>query len=125
MNLGTETGSLINHVMTTSEQVVPEVGMGATICYWSDRTAATVIEVVKPGRVVVIQEDTAIRTDDNGMSESQRYCYVRNPEGHKHTVRLLKKGWRVLEGKDEETGRNRYGSGVVFGVRRQYHDFSF
>jgi hypothetical protein len=129
MKAGSETGSVFNHIMTESAQPVPLVGLGATICMWSDRKATTIIEVHpnKKGVVkeVIIQEDTATRTDTNGMSDSQTYSYQSNPEGRKHTVKLLKSGWRVLEGRDGYTKRNIYGSGVVFGVRRHYHDYSF
>ena len=118
-------GSIINHIMTNSEQPTPTIGMGATICHYTDRTAATVIEVGKNGKTVLIQEDIATRTDTNGMSDSQSYSYISNPDGRKRTVKLLKKGWKVLEGKDSETGRNIYGSGVVFNVRRAYHDYGF
>ena len=129
LKAGTETGSLVNHLMSGDTAIVPEVGMGVTILMWTDRRAATIIEVhsTKKGVIkeIVIQDDTSLRTDDNGMSESQGYCYIRDPNGHKRTARFLKKGWRILEGKDGESGRNIYGSGLRLGIRNTYHDYSF
>mgnify|MGYP001576962564 CR=1 FL=1 len=41
LRAGTQTGSLINHLMSGSKGAEPEVGMGATILGWSDRHPAT------------------------------------------------------------------------------------
>ena len=129
LKAGTETGSLMNHLMSGDSAVVPEVGMGVTILFWTDRRAATITEVIttKKGTIkeIVTQDDYAIRTDMNGESESQRYNYVRNPEGSIRTARLLKGGWRILEGKDSENGRNIYGAGLLLGKRAAYHDYNF
>ena len=38
-------GSLVNLVLDGSKPHEPEVGMGATILYWSDRSAATIMKV--------------------------------------------------------------------------------
>jgi len=41
--LGTDTGSLVNYMyMSGMNRTQPEVGMGATICGWSDRYPATI-----------------------------------------------------------------------------------
>ena len=46
LKLGTETGSLINHLYSRSAQIDEiAVGVGATIISWSDRRAGTIIEV--------------------------------------------------------------------------------
>jgi hypothetical protein len=114
MKLGSETGSLMNHVMTGSQQPTPTVGMPATVCYWTDRHAGTVIKVT--AKTITVQEDTATRVDSNGMSENQDYTYERNPNGRITVFRQNKAGaWR---------GANR-GPGLVLGHRRSYHDFSF
>ena len=114
LRAGTETGSLMNHLMSGSARG-PVVGEGATLLHWTDRTAATVIRVSPSGKTAWLREDTAIRTDDHGMSDSQAYRYEPNPNGREWRVSLTKRGWRVM-------GR---GSGVLFGVRRAYHDYSF
>ncbi len=72
---------------TTSD--LPTVGMGATIHVGSDSYPATVIQVTRNGKRLVIQEDIAIRIDNNGMSESQEYTYEPNPHGDIHIVTLL------------------------------------
>ena len=91
------------------------VGDGVTICHWSDRTACTVVSVSKTGKTVVIQEDKAVRTDKNGMSEAQDYDYFPDGKGALHNVRKNKKNqWRVS------------GSRLtVIPGRDQYYDFSF
>lgn len=112
MRLGTETGSLMNHVMTASTQPVPEVGMGATICCWSDRHAATIVKVT--ASQIHVQEDIATRTDENGMSECQTYSYQPNREAAVIVFRKTKRGWR-----------SKCGTGLLIGTRRHYYDYSF
>jgi hypothetical protein len=123
MRLGKETGSVSNYLMSgTNGQPKPEVGMGATILMWTDRRAATIIAVsrfksgTRAGQVseVTVQEDTATRTDDNGMSEMQTYEYTRNLAGA--TMRFKRNKAGAFVG---NSGRLRIGD------RRQYHDYSF
>ena len=52
------TGSFKNYVMGRTSDVVPQIGMGATIIGWTDRIAATIVGV-EPSRVL-IQEDTVL-----------------------------------------------------------------
>lgn len=107
-------GNINNRIMehTTGK---PEVGMGATICQFSDRTACTVIEIKSAHRIVV-QQDNAIRIDSNGMSDSQDYRYEANPEGIKTIFTKRRNGvWR------EHLGS----VGLRLGDRDHYHDFGF
>lgn len=129
MQLGTQTGSLMNHIM--SRQVVgqpePVVGMGATILCWSDREAGTVVEVFTKGKTkyIKVQHDTAIRIDQNGMSESQEYHYSPNPHGQIEIFRIGRSGlWEAVYLSEF----NRYvkcSKGLKLGVREKYYDFSF
>jgi hypothetical protein len=92
------------------------VGAGATINHWSDRTAATIIQILYDGRRLVIQEDKAIRMDNNGMSDSQEYLYEADPNGAIYVVTLRKDGrYKIM--KSTQT--------VTVGVRNKYHDYSF
>jgi hypothetical protein len=75
-----EFGSFNNLMMANSKPVeTPKVGDGATILSWSDRTPATVVFVSENGKTIHIQEDNAVRTDSNGMSECQSYSFTANP----------------------------------------------
>lgn len=126
MRLGTQTGSLINHVLTHNvANPMPKVGDGATIYHWSDRHAATVIAVEK--NIVTVQADTAKRIDTNGMSEMQEYEFSPNPEGYKQSFKMGPRGNFYEVRKNPETGRwvKIDGNGVSFGHRRHYHDYSF
>lgn len=58
------------------------------------RHAGTVIKVTRC--TVTVQEDKAIRTDTNGMSESQTYTYEPDPKGAVHVFRKTKNGWKCL-----------------------------
>lgn len=105
-------GSLNNRIMESSEQPEPAVGMGATICGYTDRHPATIIKVTRCQ--VHVQEDNATRIDKNGMSEDQTYTYCPNPEGRVLVFRKTKHGWK---------DKNK--AGLLIGHRRKYHDFSF
>ena len=94
----------------------PEIGMGATIQHWSDRTACTVIRVYYNGKRVLLQKDLAKRIDANGMSESQQYDYTPDSNGSTYLATLRKDGRYRLKGGT---------SPVSFGFRNEYYDFSF
>lgn len=111
MRIGSETGSLMNHLMAGG-RIEPAVGMGATILCWTDRHAATIVRVTRCQ--VHVQYDNAKRTDENGMSECQTYAYTPNPNGAVVVFRKTKRGWR-----------SRCGNGLLVGERCHYHDFSF
>lgn len=112
LKAGTETGSVMNHVMSRSNVSEVKIGDGATILQWTDRSAGTVVKIT-PTQIHV-QEDNTVRIDSNGMSESQTYEYSPNPEGKVHVFRKTNKGYR-----------NVGGNGLAVGQRNKYHDFYF
>lgn len=129
MKLGTQTGSLFNHIMANCsiKDIIPGE-TGATLLSWSDRHAATVVDVFTKGKFnyVTVQEDNAKRVDNNGMSDAQDYEYTANPDGAKRIFRITDKGF-VQVYVDNETGRfKKYGSGgLMIGRRDHFYDFSF
>lgn len=126
MKLGTQTASLTNYLMSgTDGAPAPQVGMGATKLGWTDRRPATIVEVLNGGKVIVVQEDTAKRVDDNGMSESQDYEFTPNPEATREFYKLDNKG-AYRSAYRNEKGNLVFGSGQLrIGERDKYHDYSF
>ena len=61
MKAGTQTGSLVNHLMSQDTPIAPEIGMGATILSWTDRNAGTIVKITP--KQIHVQEDNAERTD--------------------------------------------------------------
>jgi len=134
MRLGSQTGSLVNHLASAAVRGQPEpvVGMGATVLYWSDRHACTIVEVGTIGKAVkvVVQRDRATRTDKLGMTDSgQQYSYAPDPQGARQTFRQGKDGrWHEVHwNRDTKrwNGRAERGNGLQIGVRREHYDFSF
>jgi hypothetical protein len=125
MRLGTETGSLINHVLTHNvESPAPFIGMAATLCSWTDRSPGTVI--AWDGKLLRVQTDKAIRTDSNGFSECQEYTYEADHNGSQYIFKRDRNGkWRQCGW--SKTGRVVFtgGHGIVLGRREKYHDYSF
>lgn len=106
----------------TTEFIRAEVGTGGTIYLFSDRVACTVISLPLGHRAswVEVQEDRAIRTDDNGMSDSQDYTYQPNPEGRKTRFTLRKNGLYIRQGDPMKNGIL-----LKLGSRSHFHDFCF
>lgn len=124
MKFGTATNSLVNHLITNSNQLNPEVGMGVTLCSWTDRKAGTIVAIDK--NIIYIREDISTRIDENGMSEDQTYEYSPNTNGQMYIFKQDRSGkWREV-GKSEKnrwiyTGK----MGLKIGSRETYFDFSF
>jgi hypothetical protein len=86
---------------------------------YSDRHAATVVEVKSP-KLIVIQQDTSTRKDNNGQSESQDWEFSPNPNAKRQEVSLRKNGrWMLAK------GRMSNGTVVRIGERDEYYDFGF
>lgn len=109
-------GSLNNTLYATSlANDDPKVGDGATILRWTDRTAATVIEVKTP-RCVVIRED---KVTWGGVGSDTPTSVEPDANGRTYTARKNKDGkWRL-------SGYDNPRPVVLMGVRRPYYDWSF
>ena len=118
LKAGTETGSLMNHIISGCRMAAPEVGMGGAILGWTDRRACTITEVSKSGKRVGIVEDIATRVDKNGMSDSQEYSFERG-SGSPTFFTLRKNGAWVRQGESIR------GQRLAIGQRDHYYDFSF
>lgn len=105
-------GSLTNRLLERQENEEVKVGMGATIYWFSDRSACTIIEV-KSKCKIVIQKDKAIRLDNRGMSEEQDYRFERDENGQIYECYCRKGVWKT---QDKQR--------VVIGKRDCYYDYS-
>ena len=113
-------GSLVNQVygsMNSRDDI--EIGMGATVLFYTDRAAATVVSISSSGKRVGIKYDKATRTDNNGMSDAQSYSYERG-DGPTIYFTKRKNGAFVREGDNMRTGQK-----VLIGLRDHYHDYSY
>lgn len=118
LRCGTQTGSLMNHVISGCVMASPEIGMGATKICWSDRHACTIVEVSKSGRCVGVVRDIATRIDKNGICDFQSYSYE-SSSGSPTYYTLRKNGAWVRKGDSMN------GSRLAIGWRSEYYDYSF
>jgi hypothetical protein len=130
MKLGTQTGSLVNHIYANTAPIDPVmmdvVGKPATLLSWTDRSPGTVINQFKKGKFfyIEVQEDNAEFVGECDMSDYQEYVYTRNTDGHITTWRVDNGYRQVYVGK---SGRYvlRGTGGLMIGRREKYYDPSF
>ena len=91
-----------------------QVGDGVTICYYTDREAGTIIKRTK--NTITYQQDKAIRTDNNGMSDCQEYRYEWDPNGKVEVYH-----WSHKYGCFRNSKNHLY----VINGRHEYFDYSF
>lgn len=101
-------------------RVQPSIGQGATVCYWTDRHAGTIIDISGDAKTLSWQQDKTKRIDKNGMSESQSYEYEHNELGEIIVFTLRKNGKWIRKG---QLMRN--GTSLSIGHRSEYYDYSF
>jgi hypothetical protein len=123
LKLGTQTGSLVNHVLSSYNGVAPIEGEAATVLMWSDRAPATVTHWDAQKQIVSLREDKAICTN----FEQQTYTYERNDLGATYNFRREKNGSWVQVFFNRTTGRwfKSEGPGLIIGRREKYRDPSF
>lgn len=132
MRLGTETGSVINHVHSRAVigQPEPVVGMGATVLLWTDRHAATIVSVQKLGAdvFVSVQHDRARVVAGNTMDGSAEYEFEPNRQGRLEHFRSRNGGaWQqvVFAMETQRWRKSATAHGLRIGARDEYRDPSF
>lgn len=127
MKLGTDTGSLVNHIYSRSSSVKPEIGMGVTILHWTDRSPGSIYSVFMVGKktYIEVRDDDYKRLDQRGMTENQEWEYIPNPDGYQHFYREENGRWIAVY-KNPNTGRWIKGNNHCYvGKREKYYDYSF
>jgi hypothetical protein len=117
------TGSFVNNVISGNNQPEPYVGMPATVCFYTDRSPATVVEVIryKSGkskgqiRGVMVRGDVAILTSGSEQNGSAQYRYEDGPANAPTSLYLRNRIGRYL----------RNGTPLSLGRRERYYDPSF
>lgn len=108
-------GSFQNRLAERAKNPKPEVGMGATALYWSDRQAYEII-AVKDEKHITIRRMKAKCIDYFGGD----WEVEPDPEGYTLSLYLSKNGWR------ERIGRNGLGDiKFAIGYACEYEDPSF
>jgi hypothetical protein len=149
MKLGTETGSVMNHVMSrqTKNEPEPVVGMGVTMLGWTDRYAGTIHRIFqeKGTTVIEVTDDDTKLVSGSALSEEQEYEYTPCPDAKtrmyfmkdKRTGKWQEMQYRVMSTDYDEEGDERNvvlskrlskcspGKGLKIGVREEYRDPSF
>lgn len=92
-------------VLPTTESIPPRVGLGATLCFPSDRYPYTIVAVSASGKQITIQADDYQNQDP---WPDQNYLYYVNKNSATLVARLTKRGWKVK------------GTPVIIGFRRAY-----
>jgi hypothetical protein len=100
----------------TTTAIDIQIGTPATLCYYTDREPATVIDFTKSKKYIFLQEDKSIRQDNNWFSEDQKYNYEPDPKCLIHKAALCKDGRYRIVGTSTT---------VSLGSKRKYHDYSF
>lgn len=109
----------------------PRVGLGATINYWTDRQAATIISVSNNGKTVKVQEDkTTFNEAESNLKRipggfvahtygKQVWDCEPDPQGEIRDFSLRKNGKFVAVGEPMN------GTSLTIGVRSHFHDYNF
>ena len=101
-----------------------KVGDGVTMAYYSDRHAATIIDIADNGAWIKVQQDKAIRIDNNGMSDDQEYRFERDPNGSIYTFKRTRK-YKNMYTDNGVSKWGDYGIKLWFGGRYEYYDYLF
>lgn len=132
MKLGTQTGSLINHLQSraTDGQPEPKVGMGATILLWSDRHAATIRNVFYIGNKIAVQvtRDHAKVVSGSSHDGSAVYEFTTTADGRLETFAFDGSTWSQYAVNPKTKRWNKVpggGHGLRIGERDEYRDPTF
>jgi hypothetical protein len=134
MQVGTETGSLVNHLYSrmTEGAPAPVVGMAATTLSWTDRHAATVTKVLElTSKVwayeIHVVDDVVTVVSGSTHDGSAVFATTPSTDGYPTLYRMDRKTGAWVRGYiNSETSKFKKASGgLILGRRDHYIDPSF
>lgn len=105
-------GSLQNRLMEGKQDIIPEVGMGATELSYTDRNPYTIIKVITNNKIIV-QEDSCENIGE--VCYDNKWRIFPNPNGQIKTLIQTKKGWKEFKGCTR----------FIIGSRDKHFDYEF
>lgn len=127
MKLGTQTGSLVNHLMANTVTSEIKAGTPATFLSWTDRHPGTVIDVTKKGKFTYlkVRRDEVVYAEDR----SGNFTIENGSDDNFCTFRFKTDGSSGFQkvGINPETGRfiKLGDGGLSVGSREYYYDPHF
>ena len=136
MRLGSQTGSVVNHLHArgTIGQPTPVAGMGTTILHWTDRSSATIFRVFDHKGLVAIEtrDDDSTVVSGSCHDGSAAYKHKICVRGYRRYFVFKDDQWReagVTSTPDKplklKLGTKGSGHGLRIGARDAYSDPSF
>lgn len=98
------------------KDIRPEVGMGCTICLFTDSHAATIVKVSPSGKTIWYRRDVAKVVSGSCQDGSAKYEYSFDENGYDQKATLRKNG------QYREVGTNYY---IALDCRNEYYDPHF
>lgn len=95
--------------MEAIKNLIPELGLGCTICYYSDKRAATVTKIISPCKIEVTCNQTRCIDYYDG-----KYEILPELEGEEKVFTKRRNGYWVMEGQP-------YKDGVLLMLHYQSH----
>lgn len=105
MKYGAETGSIVNHAISGASSA-PFVNGPATVLYWTDRHAYTVIKA--EGKKIAIQRDRVRLVSGSAASEQQSWECTPDPEGAVLELVWRWNAWRRVADSFTKNIKNRW-----------------
>ena len=112
-----------NHYFNNTKNNI-EIGTLATIYSYSDRHAYEVVKVINQ-KHIFIRRLKAIRTDKNGMSDSQSYRFEQNLKQPIIELKFTYNHWRIILTNKLTNKKYTKKTNISFGVADEYYDYSF
>jgi hypothetical protein len=112
------TNSLLSGKMNGAPEIV--VGLGVSICGYSDRSPGTVVNVSKNGKKISVQYDDWTITKGSAHDGSANYEYTQNVQNSTLEFTLRPNGRWIEVGGTDKAGRS-----LAIGRREKYYDPSF
>lgn len=136
MKLGSQTGSVINHLMAsgTIGQPEPTIGMGVTILSWSDRKAGTITRtgIWAKCKAIEVREDHSRVVSGSTHDGTAKWEYAPNPTGNALFFVFKDDQWRRATNEADPRDfvklklyKKGSGQGLRIGSRETYYDPSF
>jgi hypothetical protein len=127
--MNTPTNSLQSNMMHAAVKgaPTPEVGMGVTILYWTDRHVGTIVKVISDSEIHFTEDITVVDQSQTIVMGHQNWINTPNPKGPIVIGKKTKDGkWYIA--RETSTGQlrvNKHCTPLAVGFKNYNYDWSF